>query len=406
MGFFLEWFVTYALNFSLDEFRRNSLQNKLDHTVDKWCKSLPNDCQLVSVAIYFNVSSSNNDGNLIALKKIGDSLDKSILPSRQLIFDALYERWTICRKNNAMQPFFTISIKQAEPFLRTLAEDIETVLLQETNLFNRFMHDEVLKMRQAAEEQKQETDLLRQQIKALHKAIERNNKLHNNSGKVFRPIPYCVLPFYKDIERRNYVLLGIFKIALFKTFKDTSYKKFTCLIHVDPTFYQYDSGKVEPGITLICGEVEFLANCIRMADLFFDKPEEYCKEIDKYFLDPEFAQFNLKFALGSFEHYIPYEIEVDGVTKKYLMTLGDLDKPLPLAQVTSLNAALFVISYILTLPIVVLDFDKFMNNNAMLKFICSAFDNEVRLSNIRVNVDNYDDWDYEYDISMKDESSW
>jgi hypothetical protein len=57
-------------------------------------------------------------------------------------------------------------------------------------------------------------------------------------------------------------------------------------------------------------------------------------------------------------------------------------------------------------PIVILDYDRFKNNNAILKFICSAADNQVRLGNFRINVDDYDDWDYKYDITIRDERDW
>src|SRR5258708_10661601 len=254
----LEWMLSKSLDLSLTKSfaALNNLQIRVNKAVDEWAKQLPPTDSLISVAMYLDVHGNNKNDTF--LKAVCDQLEKSQLPTTKVLSAALLEKWMECKANGADQPFFLIDKTRAIIYVNSLASVILAVLVQEKDLFNNVVHAQLTYLR--TENQEINSTLL-----LLELLIRKNELSIKTTKKVFRPIPDCRIPVLENDEEGTTLLAVLLKIALFKTFPDTKYHKFTCLMtYSNDAFYEGDSDMA--GLTLYTGEIDFLSNLINLVD--------------------------------------------------------------------------------------------------------------------------------------------
>lgn len=392
---FLDWLIGQSLDLAVSKtntlIQWKELKSKLDKEIDLWATQLPKHCELVSIAMYLDISSKDDTNK--SLKILGRQIDSGLLPTENLILDALLEQWHICKSYTATQPFFLIDVDEAVIHLAQLSARLSGILLQEELLFKRFVQQHLA-------ENKNDTEEIKGKLKIIEELIKKLNSQHpvSNSHKIFRPIPKCDILLHSDKEYQKYLTIAFLKIALYQSFKAVKYKKFTCLFNYSDDLFQSSDGTRNPGISLWSGEVIFLGNCQKLVELFCNSQDRFTEILEQYYGDPEFNEINLKIQFLSVQGLIPYEIEIDGQNGRYNISLLSF-KGIDYQRLHSLNTVLPFIASMTEPRIQVIDYDRIAMNSAMLNLVYKALiDDEIDLSLLEVNVDNFDDWNYHYTI--------
>lgn len=216
---------------------------------------------------------------------------------------------------------------------------------------------------------------------------------------IYRNIPHCeiLLPSLdSNYNLQKQLLATIMKISLFETYCETKYKKFGCLIHFTMDYTQFTDDSSAPGFQIISGEVVFLANFSRLAKGLQNNSDYFWDVMEKYQSNVLFKKIRFRMELLASEGLIAYEFEVDGQTESYNIKQKkyyDLDY----GNLGSLNAVMPFIAKNTQPGLCILNIDKIQKNVAFMK-LYHHFLNEDSFSPslLKINVDDFDDWDYEY----------
>lgn len=246
---------------------------------------------------------------------------------------------------------------------------------------------------------------IRERLEQLEQLINEQNTTLPNKKIDYRSIPDCeiLLPPI-DLEAQKFLIAFILKTAAIQTFKDVAYKKFTCLINFSHTYTQYGDGKQGPGFSILSGEVVFLGNCSRLIKKFqFDK-DAFWKLYEMYEEDTHYNRINFRMVLLPNEELISYEFEIDGQTGFYNF-FPRLEENLDYDKLDSLNSVLPFIASTTKLGLKIIEFDKLKYYPAITKFIyCMLLENSFKLTSLRVNINDFDDWDFIYKIPKHSDS--
>lgn len=238
---------------------------------------------------------------------------------------------------------------------------------------------------------------LDEKIKRLETLISKLESQNQNAKKQYRDIPYSdiLLPKMPQEAQKTLTVI-IMKIALFQTFAQTKYNKFRCLFNFSASYTQYDDGTSAPGFEIICGEVQFLGNCTRLIKELQFEPNRFWEQVDHYKEDKEFNRVKFRMELLPVEGLTCYDLEIDGQTGHFNIKVRRYEG-LEYHKLDSLSAILPFIAQT-TKPIInIIDFDKIEKHPAFMKLLHHVLrDNCFKRNLLKVNVDDFDDWDFEY----------
>jgi hypothetical protein len=390
--------ISKALDLSLTKSfaALNSLQTQLNKAVDDWAKQLPGSGSLTSVAMYLDINSNNSNDTF--LKAVCDKLEKRQLPSHKALSAALLEKWRECKANGADQKFFLTEETKAKTYISSLAKVILAVLVQEKDLFNNFVHAELSHLRK-------ENKQILATLQSLEKLIRKNESTKKPTRKIFRPIPDCRIPLVNgdDDERRDLVSV-LLKISLFKSFSEIKYHKFTCLMtYSNDAFYEGENDM--GGLTLYTGEIDFLSNLSNLVDVFLEDSKVFIETVDSYYNNPNFLKFKARAGLLGDKGLQAYEFEIDGPAHRFSILPIHSNNDIDYDHMGSLNSTLRLMPTMTRPSIFVIDIDRVKESPIMTRFIyCCLLEDKIDLSRIRVNVDDFDDWDFEYVLNSKNRS--
>ncbi len=307
---------------------------------------------------------------------------------------ALFEKWLECKANGADQPFFLTDQSNAKKYIDLLASEILGVLVQEKELFNNFVHDQLNNLRI-------ENKRIQTTLDVLEELIRKNELTKKSNKKIFRPIPDSRLPIVADSNERKALLAVLLKVSLYKTFSQTKYHKFNCLMTYSRDAFCVGEDDMA-GLTLYTGEIDFLSNLTNLVDIFMKDTKLFIKKIERYYDDPLFLKFKLQMGIICHEGLYAYEFEIDGSAKRFSVLQTEVINEIDYDNMYSLNSTLRMIP-IMTIPsMMIVEFDKIKESSSMTKFIYSCLlEDKVDLGKIRINVDDFDDWDFEYRLNSK-----
>ncbi|MFX1707171.1 hypothetical protein PV783_24600 [Chitinophaga sp. CC14] len=244
---------------------------------------------------------------------------------------------------------------------------------------------------------------IKDRLARLEKLLLAQSATAPNTKTEYRNIPYCeILLPPVDLEAQKLLMVFILKTAAYQAFADIKYKKFTCLLNFSHSFTQFGDGTSGPGFSIISGEVIFLGNCTRLIKMLQNNNEKFWQVFEQFREDPAYNKINFRMALLPAEGLTSYEFEIDGQTGFY--NLRNVEPgPLDYEKLDSLNAVLPFIASTTKWGIQVIDLDKIKNYPAFTKFIySSSHEDGFKPSYLKVNVNNFDDWDYYYPMPVAD----
>lgn len=236
-----------------------------------------------------------------------------------------------------------------------------------------------------------------EKIKKLESLISKLENKNTGIKKQYRDIPYCeiLLPTMPQDLLQNLVAI-IMKISLYETFTQTRYRKFRCLFNFSMSYTQFDDGSSGPGYGIISGEVIFLANCSRLIKEIQDDQDRFWTRFEKYKVDPDFNRVRFRMEIIPTEGLKAYDFEIDGQTGNYNIKITKYEG-LEYDKLDSLNAILPFIAQSTKPTINIIDFDKITTNSAFMKLFHHLLSEDSFKTNLlKVNVDDFDDWDYDY----------
>lgn len=238
---------------------------------------------------------------------------------------------------------------------------------------------------------------LKKQLARLEELLKSQNATSVTRKKEYRTIPNCeILLPPVDLQSQKFLVAIITKIAAYQTFGDIEYKKFICLLNFSRFYTQFGDGTSGPGFAIISGEVKFLGNCGRLVKMLQNDSEQFWQLYDKLKEDPRFKQINFRMELLPVEGLTAYEFEIDGQTGSYLFKPTEI-KPLDYERLDSLNAVLPFVAATTKPWIQLIEFDKLQRFPAFTRLIHALIiEGSFKLSAVRVNVNDFDDWDYFY----------
>lgn len=199
----------------------------------------------------------------------------------------------------------------------------------------------------------------------------------------WRPIPnvrYDIDIESEDAVRKAFLRITLcLNLALEETFAGTKYKKFAILCSTID-----EDGK--PTFELTCHEVEFMSNFERFMDGYYSKEDaenkvnsmvdKFTRVIDKFHIERLFAA----------------SVVYDEQAK--IISLGET--PLHM-EITTTSGLLFHISNMVNSHFIVDPDGLIFEHYPLTKFIAFNLDTDrIDVSKIRINVDNYEDWDFYY----------
>jgi hypothetical protein len=136
----VSWAIGFVLTTSLKKHAEKLLQNsdlpsKLWRTVELWADTLPAEMRFNPYALFEKLTDESGDSP--AVKKLGAVLAKGIVPSSQIWFNALMERWKKVRKRlgNDANAFFLLEENEAALKLRDLADQLTRTCQEDATLF-------------------------------------------------------------------------------------------------------------------------------------------------------------------------------------------------------------------------------------------------------------------------------
>jgi hypothetical protein len=245
---------------------------------------------------------------------------------------------------------------------------------------------------------------LNEQIARLELLISKFEGQNRNTPKQYREIPYSDILLPKmDQEAQKVLTAYIMKVALFQTFAQIKYKKFRCLFNFGISYTQFEDGTSAPGFEIIGGEVQFLANCTRLIKTLQNEPDRFWDQIDQHKADKEFNHVKFRMELLPIEGLTCYDFEIDGQTGHYYVKVKSYEG-IEYHNLDSLSSVLPFIAAS-TRPIVnVIDLDRIAKHSAFMKLLHHLLkENSFKRSLLKVNVDNFEDWDFEYYPSEEDQ---
>ena len=200
----------------------------------------------------------------------------------------------------------------------------------------------------------------------------------------WRPIPtiQCTI----NDESEDTVHKAIFKIilclnlALEESFGEAKYKKFAVLCSTID-----ESGT--PIFELTCHEVEFMANLGKFIDGYYSK--DYIDNILKKMVNKKFSKVINKLRMDTlFAASIVYDEQGGEIS------LGEVPLQMPL---TTTSGLLFQISSMVHSDIMVDSSGLIFEHFPWTKFMAFNLDTDtIKVSQIHINVDNYEEWDFYY----------
>lgn len=390
---FLDWFIGDSLGrIASGVYSANwkTLKHKFDNEIDKWAAELPKGCRLVSISMYLNINAKYYSDSK-ALKAISTKINSGQIPSKQMIFEALSERWVFCGKNQYSQEFFRASEEQADIHLQILSDRLLKVLLAEKDFFQSFVHEKLLEINDYAR-------TIKQQLDSLSERINHSEKNRLPVKRNLRDLPICHIPVLPDEDSRATLLNGLLRMSLFEVFRNVKYRKFTCIFDCQEELFNED-GKSIPGLSLVSGEVTFLGTCRKLVNQYCFHKKDLIQEMERMYKDPEFNSFTASFEYGLYPKLVPYDIEIDGQNKTFSIRLSKKSLELDYNNLHSLNSVLPFIAGLSMLKLHVVDHDKIQHFPPIMKLIYKTIhDSSIDLKPLQVNVDDFDDWDYNYSI--------
>jgi hypothetical protein len=238
---------------------------------------------------------------------------------------------------------------------------------------------------------------LNEKIKKLESLISKLENQNTGIKKLYRDIPYCeiLLPTMPQDLLQNLIAI-IMKISLYETFAQTKYRKFRCLFNFSMSYTQFGDGSSGPGYEIISGEVIFLANCSRLIKEIQDDQNRFWNRFEKYKVDSDFNKIRFRMEILPTEGLTAYDFEIDGQTGHYNIKVKKYEG-LEYDKLDSLSAILPFIAQLTKPSINIIDFDKIETHSAFMKFFHHFLSEDSFKRNLlKVNVDDFDDWDYEY----------
>lgn len=244
---------------------------------------------------------------------------------------------------------------------------------------------------------------IKEKLAFLEKLLLAQNVTLLDKKKEYRDIPYCeILLPPGDFEAQKFLIVFILKAAAYQSFDDVKYKKFTCLLNFSHSFTQFGDGNSGPGFSMISGEVIFLGNCNRLVKMLKNNSDKFWKVFEQLREDPVYNKINFRLELLPAEGLIAYEFEIDGQTGFYNLR-SIKHRQIDYEKLDSLNAVLPFIASTTKFGIHIIDFDRIKNFPAFTKFVYSSIQEDAFIpSNLKVNINNFDDWDYDYPTPVRD----
>jgi hypothetical protein len=244
---------------------------------------------------------------------------------------------------------------------------------------------------------------IKDQLEVLEKLLSKQAETSPINNKVYRDIPECDILLPKmELESQKFLIAFILKTAAYQTFASVKYKKFNCLINFSSTYTQFHDGTSAPGFAIISGEVIFLGNCVRLVKMLQHNSKKFWNLYDELQSDSDFKRINFRMELIPSEDLRAYGFEVDGQTGFY--NFKPLDNgALDYEQLNSLNSVIPFIASTTKFGIRVIDMDKIEGYPAFTKFLyCCLIEDKFNPSSLKVNVNDFDDWDFSYSIPGAD----
>lgn len=240
------------------------------------------------------------------------------------------------------------------------------------------------------------SDELRKRLDQLEEIIAKQT-LSNPIKKQFRSIPNCniLLPDV-EMEHLKYLIGAILKISLYRTFTNIKYTEFSCIFNYSDSFTVYEKGPPSPGFEIISGQVVFLGECIRLVKTLQNQNEIFFQLLNDLEDDTEYKRIKMTMAFLPVEGLTAYSFKIDGQTNVYEIK-PVFSNQLNYEKLSNFSDVLpFIVST--TQPTLnVLDFDKISKYPSFTKFIYNTIaEGSIQLNALRINVDNFEDWDYEY----------
>lgn len=135
----VSWGTSFLLNTTGKQFFESyfkGLAPDLAKTAQSWEKKLPDALHFNIDALFSQVSSGDDGDNFPKRKALADTLRQLRIPSREVWYDALVERWWELRDNGEEnRPFFLQPPEEAEKHLRLLASQLEVICTKNKDLF-------------------------------------------------------------------------------------------------------------------------------------------------------------------------------------------------------------------------------------------------------------------------------
>jgi hypothetical protein len=142
----LSWAIGFILNTALKKraealFERNSLKHKLERCVQSWAEALPPELGLYPDALFSKFPVVANDPTGVdrspAATALGTALANGLIPSSQMWYDALVERWSVVnrRLGSTASSFFRLPEDKANAHLGILAERLARTCQEDPALF-------------------------------------------------------------------------------------------------------------------------------------------------------------------------------------------------------------------------------------------------------------------------------
>ncbi|WP_316835029.1 hypothetical protein [Pedobacter nutrimenti] len=244
---------------------------------------------------------------------------------------------------------------------------------------------------------------IKDRLAHLEKLLLAQNATVLSKKKEYRNIPSCeILLPPVDLEAQKLLMVFILKTAAYQSFADVQYRKFICLLNFSHSFTQFSDGNSGPGFSIISGEVIFLGNCTRLVKMLQNNGEKFWHLFEQFQEDSAYNKINFRMELIPTEGLISYEFEIDGQTRFY--NLRNVEPgPLDYEKLDSLNAVLPFIASTTKGAIHLIDLDKIKNYPAFTKFIYSSIlEDAFKPSHLKVNINDFDDWDYYYPTPVAD----
>lgn len=234
-------------------------------------------------------------------------------------------------------------------------------------------------------------------LKKLEELLSKNSGRNDSIQKQYRDIPTCdvILPALPD-DLQKVLIANIIKMALYDTFATTVYKKFSCLINFSLTYTQFSDGTSGPGFQIISGEVIFLSKCNRLVKELQNNSERFWERVEQFENNPDFKNIRFRMELHRIKGLTSYEFEIDGQTDSYSIKAKHYDN-LDYDKLGSLSAVLPFIA-VTTKPVInIIDLDKIESHPAFMKLFYHLLnENSFKPNLLKININDFDDWDYEY----------